>query len=113
MKAHETSLARIGNSRGIRLPAEWIRRHGLESGILLEDRGDQIVVKAMKPSNPKLSWEETAGEMSNASEDWSEWETASGDGLEAVPWYHDSPAAESVVVREADGGKPRRTRRRK
>jgi antitoxin component of MazEF toxin-antitoxin module len=113
MKAHETSLARIGNSRGIRLPAEWIRRHGLESGIVLEDRGDQIVVKALKPSNPKLSWEETAVEMSKADEDWSEWETAAGDGLEAVPWYSDSPTPKAVVVREEGGEESRRTKRRK
>lgn len=113
MKERETSLARIGNSKGIRLPAEWIRRHGLESGILLEDRGDQIVVKALKPSNPKLSWEETTGEMSKADEDWSDWETTGGDGLDSVPWYKDSPAPKAVVVRESDGGKSRRTKRRK
>lgn len=113
MKAHETTLARIGNSRGIRLPAEWIRRHRLESGILLEDRGDQIVVKALKSSHPKLSWEDTAGEMSKADEEWSEWEAASGDGLDSVPWYDGSTAPPAVAVREEGGGKSRRSKRRK
>jgi len=34
----------------------------------------------------KLTWEETAYEMAAAPEDWSEWETTVGDGIEALPW---------------------------
>ena len=40
----ELSLAQIGNSRGIRLPSALIRKHGLENGLILEDRGHELVI---------------------------------------------------------------------
>ncbi len=73
MKALETKLTRIGNSRGVRLPAALIRKHRLEHGVLLEEREGEIVLKPKKPPK-KLSWEETAQEMAAAAEDWSDWE---------------------------------------
>jgi antitoxin MazE len=81
----ELSLARIGNSRGIRLPSALIRKHGLEDGLVLEDRGHEIVLTPKSGSN-KLSWEETAREMAASGEDWSDWETTAADGLEQIPW---------------------------
>ena len=85
MKTMELSLARIGNSRGIRLPSALIRKHGLEDGMVLEDRGHEIVLTP-KSGSTKLSWEETAREMASSGEDWSEWETTVADGLEQIPW---------------------------
>ena len=84
MKSIERALARIGNSRGIRLPADLIRRHGLESGMILEDRGNEIVLRSKADKNV-LSWEETAREMAANNEDWSEWDHTVGDGLETIP----------------------------
>lgn len=81
----ELSLARIGNSRGIRLPSALIRKHGLEDGLVLEDRGHEIVLTP-KGGSAKLSWEETAREMAASGEDWSEWETTAADGLDQIPW---------------------------
>lgn len=85
MKTLELSLARIGNSRGIRLPSALIRKHGLEDGLVLEDRGHEIVLTP-KSGSSKISWEETAREMASSGEDWSEWETTVADGLEQIPW---------------------------
>jgi len=85
MKTTELKLARIGNSRGIRLPADLIRRHGLDDGVLLEDRGDSLVLRP-KAKTKKLSWEETAREMAASDEDWSEWDCTLADGLEEIPW---------------------------
>ena len=85
MKTTELKLARIGNSRGIRLPADLIRRHGLDDGVLLEDRGDSLVLRP-KAKPKKLSWEETAREMTASDEDWSEWDCTLADGLEEIPW---------------------------
>ena len=85
MKIFELSLARIGNSRGIRLPSALIRKHGLEDGLVLEDRGHEIVLTP-KSGSAKLSWEETAKEMAASGEDWSEWETTVADGMEQIPW---------------------------
>lgn len=94
MKTVEISLARIGNSRGIRLPADLIRKHGFDAGIVIEDRGHEIVLRP-KGGKPKLSWEETAREISAANEDWSAWDDALADGLESIPWDHPAPRAKS------------------
>jgi antitoxin MazE len=97
MKTIELTLARIGNSRGIRLPADLIRKHGLEPGMVLEDRGHELVLRP-KSGPRKLSWEETAREMVAAAEDWSDWDTVSADGLEAIPWEHAAPGAGSKRI---------------
>ena len=74
MKTLEAKLTKIGNARGIRLPAEMIRKHHLDGGVLLEDRDGEIVLRA-KAAFVKLSWEETARQMASSGEDWSDWET--------------------------------------
>jgi antitoxin component of MazEF toxin-antitoxin module len=84
MKTLELNLAQIGNSRGIRLSADLIRKHGLERGIVLEDRGHEIALRP-KAGPKKLSWEETAQEMAVANEDWSEWDCTLADGLDQIP----------------------------
>lgn len=73
MKTLEAKLTRIGNSRGIRLPAELIRKHHLDHGVLLEEREGEIVLRSKKVVK-KLSWEETARQMAESGEDWSDWE---------------------------------------
>ena len=74
MKTLETKLTRIGNSRGVRLPADLIRKHHLDHGVLLEEREGEIVLRPTKAPK-KLTWEETARQMAAADEDWSGWET--------------------------------------
>lgn len=109
MKTTELKLARIGNSRGIRLPADLIRRHGLEDGLLLEDRGDSLVLRP-KAKPRKLSWEETAREMAASDEDWSEWDCTLADGLEDIPW---EPAPAGVNESAAHDRAKRKMRRKK
>jgi antitoxin component of MazEF toxin-antitoxin module len=83
----EIPLIRIGNSRGIRLPAPWIKKFALEDGILLEDRGDAVLLKPRRrKSPPTLSWSETAREMAASDENWTPWNLASNDGLKEIPW---------------------------
>lgn len=91
MKTLDLSLARIGNSRGIRLPADLIRKHHLEDGLVLEDRGHELALRP-KTNLKKLSWEETAREMAAANEDWSDWDCTLADGLEDIPWDGPIPA---------------------
>ena len=91
MKTVALTLAQIGNSRGVRLPAALIRKHGFEHGLILEDRGHEIALKP-KAAPKKLSWEETARAMVAANEDWSEWDCTLADGLESVPWHYPIPA---------------------
>jgi mRNA interferase MazF len=49
----------IGNSRGIRIPAEILRRHRIGDAVLLEERGDELVLRPKKQT--KLSWKENIG----------------------------------------------------
>ncbi len=79
MKTVELTITRIGNSRGIRIPADILRRYKLDTTVILEERADELALRPSKPT--KLSWKETYAEMAAEAEDWSEWDTASGDGL--------------------------------
>ncbi|GDY21981.1 hypothetical protein LBMAG56_33280 [Verrucomicrobiota bacterium] len=56
----------------------------------LEDRRPEIALRP-KAEAGKLTWEQTAREMADAGEDWSEWEAAGADGLEQIPWERAVP----------------------
>jgi len=86
MKPIQLKITRIGNSRGIRLPAETIKRYGIGDTVVMEQRSDGIFLRPGGPAMQKLSWEDTAREMEAAAEDWSEWNVVSGDGLDEIPW---------------------------
>jgi antitoxin component of MazEF toxin-antitoxin module len=80
MKAIELKITRIGNSRGIRLPADVIHRYKLEDTVLLEQRPDELALRPKKSG--KLSWKETYEQMAAAKEDLSNLEGVVADGLE-------------------------------
>jgi antitoxin MazE len=82
MKTAVLKVCRIGNSRGIRLPAALLRKYHITDTIVAEEKPDEIVLRRGRASRPKLSWEETALAMAAAKEDWSEWESTSADGLD-------------------------------
>lgn len=79
-------VARIGNSRGVRLPAASLRRYRIGETVLMEERSDGILLRPAGDAVEKLSWEETAREMAASPEDWSAWDTTVADGLAEVPW---------------------------
>jgi antitoxin MazE len=78
-KTIELKVTRIGNSRGVRLPAKILRRYQIDDVLILEERPDEIALRPTKQK--KLSWEKTAKAMAAANEDWSGWESTVGDGL--------------------------------
>ena len=84
MKTVVLKVSRIGNSRGIRLPAGMLRKYHITDTVIAEELTNEIVLRAGRASQPKLSWAETAKAMAAAKEDWSEWETTAGDGLHAL-----------------------------
>jgi antitoxin component of MazEF toxin-antitoxin module len=86
MKSIELKVAAIGNSRGVRLPAETLKRYGIDSSVMMEERTDGILLRPVGPASAKLTWEETAREMAEAVEDWSEWDAVVADGLGDAPW---------------------------
>ena len=83
MKVAELKVTRVGNSRGIRLPAEMLRRYQIGDRVLVEMRPDEIVLRPKRKAGQKLSWAETYRQMAQADEDWADWEAAP-EGLASV-----------------------------
>ena len=79
-------VARIGNSRGVRLPAASLRRYRIRETVLMEERSEGILLRPTGPVVQKLSWEDTAREMAASRENWSAWDTATADGLDNLAW---------------------------
>jgi antitoxin component of MazEF toxin-antitoxin module len=73
MKPVQLKVDRIGNARGVRLPAATLDRYGIRETVLMEERSDGILLRASRRASSKLSWEETAREMAAAAEDWTPW----------------------------------------
>jgi len=84
MKTVELTVTRIGNSKGIRLPAEVLRRYRVQNILLMEQRPDEIALRPKRARRTKLSWAETYRQMAQANEDWTDWE-APAEGLSSVP----------------------------
>ena len=82
-------IARIGNSRGVRLPAASLRRYRIGESVVMEERSEGILLRPSGPAVSKLSWEETAREMAASPEDWRACEVTAADGLGDVPWQAD------------------------
>ena len=101
MKTRELKVARIGNSRGVRLPAASLKRYSVGSVMVMEERAEGILLRPAGPIVEKLTWEDTAQEMAAANEDWSEWDVMNGDGLDSVPWeaLNGNRVGEEVVKR--------------
>jgi len=110
MKRVELKVARIGNSRGARIPAPTLERYRIGPTVMMEERSDGILLRPQGPPSSKLSWEDTAREMADASENWADWETASSDGLEGITW-ETRPARRVAERKAAYNKKQRRTRR--
>lgn len=86
MKTVELKVARIGNSRGVRLPATTLARYRIGERVIMEERSDGILLRPAGSKGAKLSWEETARAMAASDEDWTERDLSIGDGLDDVPW---------------------------
>jgi antitoxin component of MazEF toxin-antitoxin module len=84
MKTIELNVTRIGNSRGIRLPAEVLRRYRVGDVLVMEQRLDEIVLRPKPARRQKLTWTETYSQMAEGEEDWSDWEAAP-EGLRHLP----------------------------
>jgi antitoxin component of MazEF toxin-antitoxin module len=103
-------VARIGNSRGVRLPAASLRRYRIGETLVMEERSDGILLRPARPSVQKLSWEETAREMAASEEDWSEWDAVGSDGLDALPWQPIGGKRAVPPRRRLARGRPRSAR---
>lgn len=61
MKTDTLKVVRIGNSRGVRLPAPLLARYRIKNEVAAEQRPEGILLKSVK--DDRLSWEETARAM--------------------------------------------------
>lgn len=86
MKPVELKVTRIGNSRGVRIPAATLERYEIGERVVMEERSDGILLRPIGEAVTKLSWDETARDMAATAEEWSEWDVTESDGLEALPW---------------------------
>ena len=86
MKTTKLKLSRIGNSRGVRIPAETLRRYNMDASVIMDELADGILLRSGPESAPRLSWDDTAREMEASEEEWSEWDTVTADGIETIPW---------------------------
>ena len=84
MKKLTLKVSRIGNSRGIRLPAKMLRKYHIGDSVIVEEKADEIVLRPNRVSQQKLSWEETAKAMVAERQDWSDWESTVADGLNGL-----------------------------
>ena len=89
MATVKLKVARIGNSRGVRLPAASLRRYRIGETVVMEERSDGILLRPAGPAGSEALWEDTAREMAASSEDWTAWDTAAADGLDDLPWRGD------------------------
>ena len=103
-------VARIGNSRGVRLPAQTLKRFGIGDSVVMEERADGILLRPIAGGPVKLSWVQTATEMAMSDEDWSEWESLS-DGLDKIPWAESAPAKHVAEPKSAYTVKKRANKR--
>jgi len=92
MQTTEVKIARIGNSRGVRIPASVLRRYAFTDTAIMAEGVDGVLLRPKQQTDEKLSWADTAKAMAAASEEWSEWDVLNADGLEAIPWDQASVA---------------------
>jgi antitoxin component of MazEF toxin-antitoxin module len=93
-------VAKIGNSRGVRLPAAALRRYRIGETVFMEERSEGILLRPSGQVVEKLSWEDTAKEMAASGEDWTDWDATAADGLAGLLWE----SGEARKVRKAASG---------
>ena len=80
LRKKKVKIVPIGNSQGIRLPKDVLRKYGFIDSLILEETESGLFLR--KQEDKKLSWEETYKAMSEEQEDWSDFDVTLADGLE-------------------------------
>ncbi|HUQ97863.1 MAG TPA: AbrB/MazE/SpoVT family DNA-binding domain-containing protein [Gemmatimonadaceae bacterium] len=91
MRSTEIKVARIGNSKGVRLPAKTLERYDIGDTVIMEERLEGILLRPQGAPIRKLSMQETARQMAADQEDMSAWDVTSSDGLDDFPWEAQAP----------------------
>ena len=80
IRARDSNLVPIGNSKGVRIPKALIQKYGLNKSLLLEETDRGLLLR--KKDDNKLSWEDTYKAMASEKENWDDFDTTLLDGLE-------------------------------
>ena len=104
----ELKITKIGNSRGVRIPADVLRQYAFMDAAVMVAGVDGILLRPKQNADEKMSWEETAKAMAAAQEDWSEWDSLAADGLESIPWQMNETAGKKNTYRTSKKKTPRR-----
>jgi antitoxin component of MazEF toxin-antitoxin module len=91
MKSIEIRVARVGNSRGVRIPAKTLERYDIGDTVIMEERLEGILLRPHGPPIQKLSMQETARQMASEQEDMKKWDVTNSDGLDEFPWETKAP----------------------
>ncbi len=62
-----TSIIRIGNSEGVRIPKTILKECHLEGEVEMERRGDELVIRSL--SKRRQKWEEAFQKMTEEGDD--------------------------------------------
>lgn len=107
MKTTVLKVSPIGKFRGILLPSQMLRKYCILDSVVAEERADEIVLRASRSTQTKLTWAETYKQMAIVNEDWAEWEGVAADGLEETPWNEDAkskmPSSHRKAVSRRNG----------
>ena len=86
MRTATLKIVRIGNSRGVRLPAPLLARHRIGDTVVAESRRDGLMLRPAAAR--RLSWEATFKQMSaehrKHGAEFADLEGTSGDGLDRL-----------------------------
>ena len=72
-------LAKIGNSKGIRLSKQLLQRYQINESGEIETTSDSIILRPLR--DEKLDWASTYKQMADAAEDWTVWDAVAEEGL--------------------------------
>ena len=89
MNTFDTTLTTSGNSVAVRLPKVLLKMSGLGNNVRLEAKQGKIIIS--KSTDSRAGWEAQFKALKSSgddlsSDDFVDMESASGDGLDDLPW---------------------------
>jgi antitoxin component of MazEF toxin-antitoxin module len=95
-----SKLTTSGNSKAVRLPNALLKLSKLSDAVELEARPGEIIIRSAK--HPRAGWREMIAKLltehGDPAKEFAEWDAASIDGLEDVPW--DGPSYEEWAAHD-------------
>jgi antitoxin MazE len=86
VKPDRLKVVRIGNSRGVRLPAPMLSRYRIKHAVIAEEKSEGILLKPVR--DDRLSWEDTYREIGAAAraegDEFADMDGTVADGIDAL-----------------------------